>query len=483
MTTALTGGARGGGVTLLGQAIRIGVQFAALVILSRLLSPADFGLIAMVTVFVALGELIRDFGTTIIGMQRQQLTAQAATNLFWMSTLLGLGAGTLLAAATPLVVAFYDEPRLESIVPALAIAVALNGMSAQFQVQLARSRRYSRLAVADTIAPTLGFVVAIALALAGAGFLALVWQSLTTAAVALALRALWAGWWPGWPKRDHENGGLMRDSALFGSAQLLTYVSQNVDNAVIGARWDAADLGGYSRAYQLLTAPLNSMMGPLTQVVVPTVNRARAEGQEAWTVLLKVQFALGYALIWLYAVTAGVASWFVPLTLGAQWYESVPIFQILAIGGCFWALSRVSYWGFVVNNLGHSLLSYNLITKSFSTLLIIGAAFVSIDAVAWAVTIGLAISWPFNLWWLARRGAQPFLPFLLNGLGILLLGLIAAAVAGVLMHALPGPEAVVGVASVAGASATYVGLTLISPRWRDQFLATIHLARRAFRKR
>lgn len=415
MTDALTRGARGGVVTLGGQAGKLVIQFVSIVVLSRLLSPEDFGLIAMVTAFVMFGELIRDFGTSVVGLQRQHLTQQQASNLFWLSLALGAAAAVLLVALTPLVIWLYDEPRLDAVIPALAASVLLNAASAQLQVQLARAMRMPRLVTADLTAQAVGLGLAVVGALAGWEYWSLVAQVLTIALVGLILRWVASGWLPSRPRRGNDNRAMIGDSFAFGLAQFLTYVSQNLDTVTIGARWDAASLGGYTRAFQLLTAPLNSIIGPLTQVVIPTVNRAREEGRSADSVLLRLQFALGLPVVWLYAMTAAVAAWLIPLALGSEWDAAIPIFQILAVGGAAWTFSRVSYWGFITANLGRPLLYYNLVTKTLASLLILGASFISIEAIAWAVSIGLVVSWPINLIWLAKTAGQDSWRYWWNG--------------------------------------------------------------------
>lgn len=483
MSDAAVRGARGGGVTIIGQGAKVVIQFLSVVTLSRLLSPEDFGLIAMVAAFVSLGELLRDFGTSVVGLQRKELSQQEASNLFWLATTLGVGSAALLVLCTPLLVALYGEPRLAAIVPCLALTIALNAMAAQIQVQLARSMRFGRLVAADVVAQVFGLIGAVSLALVGWSYWALVAQVLITGGLGLLFRWVASRWVPSRPARGAENLPLIRDSASFGLSQLLTYFAQNADTVVIGARWDAESLGSYSRAFQLLTAPLNSMMGPLTQVVVPTVNRARAEGKSVDGVLLRVQFSLGLVVVWIYSMTAATAQWLVPLLLGPGWDQTVHIFQILAIGGAVWVFSRVSYWRFVVENLGGQLLLYNVLTKGLSVALIVGAAFLGVEAVAWAVSIGLAISWPINLVWLARTAGQASGRFLASGLGLLSAAACAFLASWLSFQYLSEnfPPGWAATLSILGGTALYIAGIIVVPGGRRALLRTVSLARRAAR--
>jgi len=463
MTDALTRGARGGSIALAGQAGKLLIQLASLFVLSRLLAPEDFGLIAMVTAFVSLGELIRDFGTSVVGLQRRVLSQQQASNLFWLSLGLGSVAAVLLIALTPLIVLLYNEDRLAAVMPTLAASVMLNAASAQLQVQLARAMRMTRLVTADLSAQLCGLGLAIFGALMGWDYWALIAQVLAVALVGLALRWIASGWLPSRPRRDSGNHAMIGDSFAFGIAQFLTYVSQNIDTVTIGARWDAASLGGYTRAFQLLTSPLNSIIGPLTQVVIPTVNHARAEGRSVDSVLIRLQFTLGLPVIWLYAMTAAVANWFIPFALGPDWGSSIPIFQILAVGGAAWTFSRVSYWGFIVANQGRQLFYYNLVTKTLSCLLILGASFISIEAIAWSVSIGLIVSWPINLVWLAKTTGQDSWRYWWNGILLIIAATLGALIAWVLATSLTVlPAMLASIIGVTAGTVTYLAVIAVT---------------------
>lgn len=484
MSDTLTRGARGGSIALLGQLGKLLIQFTSIVVLSRLLGPDDFGLIAMVTAFVALGELIRDFGTSIVGLQRRHLSQQQASNLFWLSVALGAGAALLLIAITPLVVLLYGDDRVSSVMPVLALSVLLNAAAAQFQVHLARAIRFGRFVTVDLASLLSGLILAIIGALNGWGYWALVVQVLTVSVVGLALRWIASGWMPSIPRRDGGNRALVGDSFSFGFAQLLTYVSSNIDTVVIGARWDAASLGGYTRAFSLLTVPLNSIMGPLTQVVIPTVNGAREEGRSTDSVLLPLQFALGLPVIWIYAMSAAVAGWLIPFLLGPDWDAVVQIFQILAVGGVVWTFTRVSYWAFISANLGRELVRYNLVTKTFASLLILGASFISVEAIAWAVSIGLIVSWPINLIWLARTARQDSWRYWWNGVMLVGAGALGFSVAWAIAVApVTWSSAVLSIVGVLCGTIVYFASIAAIPNGRRELLSVFVMARRVLRRR
>jgi len=454
------------------------IQLVGVVILSRLLSPDDFGLIAMVTVFMTFADLLRDFGMPSAALQAKELSHQQASNMFWVSVGLGAASAVVLAACTPLIVALYDEPRLALIVPAMALTILLSGPQAQLQVQLARRLRFTALAVSATIAPLIGLMVAIAAALAGWGYWALVAQLVVAALVRLVAQAWYAKWVPALPRRRHGSAELFTSGAQLGIAYFLAWAASNVDTLVVGARWGATSLGYYNRGFQLTAMPVGSFLSPLTQVAIPTLNAATQNGRRPGDLLLRLQFIVAAPTTALMIALALTAPSLVPLLLGPEWVPSVAIVQILAVGECIHALSFVSYWGFLAERLSKQLLYYNLVTKPISVALVVLGSFFGVEGVAWGYVAGLAVSWPVNLLWLSRAARFNSMTFFLRGLRLLATAAIAYLLAYLALHAPLAAQswsAVLG--GVALVTVLFLGLQALFPEGRDDLAWTLRVAR------
>lgn len=420
---------RGAGLTIIGSLGRLLIQVASVIVLSRLLDPSDFGLLAMVTVFIALADLLRDFGIPTAGLQAKHLSNQQASNLFWVACLLGGVTALMLVAASPLISSMYSEPKLQAIIPAMALAVIVNGVQAQIQVQLARALKFGTLAYSEVVAQLLGFTSAVLCALAGWGYWALVAQSLVTYTSLLVVRWVVLRWIPTWPRRGHGLRGFLKSGAEYGAAYFLTYAASNVDTLIVGIRWGPAQTGYYNRAYQMLSFPMGRLLTPLTNVVVPSINGMKNGGRSISSAIAKIQFAVGFGGIWIFATAAGMGSTVVPFFLGPGWTASIPIFQALAVGGCFWILSYASYWIFIIHEASRELLHYNLASKPMVIALVLGGSAYGVEGVAWGYALGMALSWPLNLVWLHRSLGADTLALGLNGLVILVGGLAAATAA------------------------------------------------------
>jgi len=408
--------ARGGGITLVGQAAKFIFLLVSLVLLSRLLDPSAFGLIAMTTVLLAVGELLRDFGLTAAAIQTPRLSTPQKNNLFWTNCVLGLIVMmTLWLFAAPAAV-LYSEPRVEELIWWLAPVALLNAVQAQFQIELTRNLRFGALVTTDVAAQAIGLVAAVLAALGGMSYWALVIQQITIAACLLTSRFALSKWRPGLPDRRTSIRSFFRYGFHLTLAQGLGLASSNADTVVIGARFGAVDLGIYSRAFQLLMAPINQVLVPLTNVALSVLSRLSNEATRFYAYLMGAQLALSYSLGFVFGVSAAAAVPAIGLLLGPNWSNAAPIFQVLAIGGLFQVLSVIGYWVFLSKGLTRSLLHYNLVTKTLTIgCVILGSVWGPIG-VAWGYAGALAIAWPVCILWLRKVAGMPSRSFLLAGL-------------------------------------------------------------------
>lgn len=429
MPSRPTSATRGGGLVLIGQFCKLGVQLGGLAILARLLTPADFGLVAMVAVVLAMANLLRDFGMSTAALQAPDLSHQQASNLFWVNAALGLGAALAVVASAPLLVFIFGETRLYWITPACALPLLANSLQLPLQVQLSRQFRFVALVVTDVGAQLVALGLAVAAAIAGWAYWALVVQLVAAAVTLLAIRLFVARWIPCRPRRGHQSMALVRTGGHIGGAQVMGFFATNVDNMMIGSLWGATDLGFYSNAYKLHSMPIVGLMTPLTNVVIPALNRARDAGRDTIERMLKLQVVVGLAVAWLYAVGAATASDVIYVALGKGWESAVPIFMVLCLGSSFHGLSYVNYWSYLHTGETRGLLYSNFVTKPISAALVVGAAFISVEAVAWAYALGLALTWVYATWYMGRKTGWTMAPFYISGVQVLAVGWTSFGVA------------------------------------------------------
>ena len=455
--SVLADGARGGALVVAGSLTKAVVQVLSVTILARLLLPEDFGVVALVAVFIALGSLLRDFGLPTVALQAPELSHQQASNMFWLNVAFGSATAVGLCLATPLLAAWFNEPLLWVVVPSMASLLLLGGLSAQLHVQLSRNMRYRALVIGEVVSMVAGLGSAVALAAAGASYWALIAQHLVAAVVLLAMRFAATRWKPIRFRRGNGACRALAVGAEYTFVQLLAFLQTSADSLVVGWRFGSTTLGYYNRGLQLL-AFSSLLLGPLMQVVVPTLNRARAQGRALGPMLLRIQFVVGLAVIGVLAIAAGTAQSLVPFLLGGGWERTIPIFQALAVGGCFYALSMVNHWGFVVTERSRALLQSDMISKPLVIVCVaIGSAF-GVVGIAVGYSIGMALAWPVSTVWLGRATGVPVRRFFANGVLLITAG-AAGALTAVFVTALTS-VASGGLAIAAGAAACSIMILL-----------------------
>lgn len=342
---------RGGAVTLVGQVGGALLSTLSTVILARLLTPEDYGLIAMLGAFAGFIALFKDAGLTAVTVQRRELTQQLVSNLFWLHIIIAIGEVIAVLAIAPLLVWLYDEPRLMLLALLTSPRNIITAVSMQHDALLRRQMRFKATAVIQLASQVIGLIVAIFMAVGGWRYWSLVGMSLSTAASLTILTWIICGWRPGRFRR----GAGVRESLRFGGfltgASMASYAATNADNAMIGLRWGADALGLYGRAYTLLLLPIRQINGPLAAVAVPALSRLQDDAQRLRRYYAQALSLLAFFTLPGVALMALLAEPIIHLALGKQWLAAAPAFRLLAVGGLAMPLCYSQAWLFIALGL------------------------------------------------------------------------------------------------------------------------------------
>jgi PST family polysaccharide transporter len=249
------------------------IQIASTVVLARILTPSDFGVVTMVTTFSLLFSNFGYNGFTEAILQRSELDEALCSNLFWIS----VGCGTLLtvafAAGGTLLAHFYRDPRVTHVAMGASLSIVLTSLSVVHLALLKRSMRFTALAANDITARFLSVGLSVALAAAGWGYWALV-----AGIVALPLSTSMGGWllcrWaPRLPRKGEGTGSMVKFAMHTYGRFSFNYFSRNTDNLLVGWYFNATTLGFYKKAYDLFALSANQLTVPMTDVCVSTLSR------------------------------------------------------------------------------------------------------------------------------------------------------------------------------------------------------------------
>jgi O-antigen/teichoic acid export membrane protein len=470
--------ARGAAVTLGAQGARILIQVASVVVLARLLTPQDYGLIAMVVAVIGIGEIFRDFGLSSAAIQSPTLSTGQRDNLFWINTGIGLVLAGAVFGGAGLLAIVYDHDELVGIAHVLSLTFVLTGLTTQYRASLVRDLRFAALARADVASPAVALVVSIAAALLGWGYWALITGQLAQALSQLVMLAVSARWLPGLPKRGEPMRGFMRFGWNLVGSQLVGYISNNIDSVIIGRQFGAGPLGIYNRAFQLLMTPLSQIRSPLTTVALPVLSRLVDDDKRFGDYIARGQLALGYSLVAGLGVAVGAAEPITRIFLGEQWTGVSPILRLLAVAGIFQTLAFVGYWVYVARGLTGDLFRYSLVSATIKLACIVAGSAFGVIGIAAGYAIAPALSWPISLWWLSRRTTIPTRRLYLGALRVLAVVTVSAAAAAgrTLLADNRGSPAQLGLALL-GAVAVYALAAWLVRPVRDDLLRVLEMVR------
>lgn len=469
---------RGASVVYLGQGARLVLQMGSTAVLARILSPTDYGLLAMVMAVVGIGEIFRDFGLSTAAIQADSLDQGQRATLFWLNTGIGAVLTAVAFVGAPLIADGFGYPELVGMTHALAFTFLLNGMAAQYRAHLIRELRFTTTTIRDVISQIAGVVVAIVAALLGAGYWALVAQQLAQATIGLLILVSATRWLPVRPGPLRSVRPMIHYGWNLAASQLVSYMNSNVDTLTVSLRFGATPLGLYSRGFQLLMRPLGQLRGPTNNIAVPVLSRLRSEPERARGYVIKGQLIFGYTLVPGMALVFAAATPIVLIFLGGQWGQTGPIVAALACAGSFETLAYVGSWVYQARGFTPQLFRYSLISLGIKIIcVIVGSQFGLLGvAIGYATAPGLA--WPLSLWWLGRLTDIPKRQ-LWQGAGRILACAVPAVAAGRVVVEVLDASAVLQICAAAAAvSLVYVAALAVPPVRRD-FFAVVAVARKA----
>jgi polysaccharide transporter, PST family len=382
----------------------MGCQLVSVLVLSRLLTPGDFGLVIMCAPVITFLGMFQSLGLLQATVQRPSIDHAHVNFLFWINVAASVAVAVVLLLGAPLVAAFYHEPRVGPLVAAMALPMLMAGISAQHSALLTRRMRFGWLAFLDAFGAVTTLVGSIAWALIQSSYWALFAGTLIGATLTTLATWLVSRWRPGLPRRVPGGWDMLRFGAGITGFSFANFFARNLDNILIGRYWGGVQLGLYDRAYKLLLFPLTQIANPLSRVMVPALSRITSEPDRYRTAYLRVlRLTL---LVTLPGVAWGtaMADTLIPLALGSQWAGSAPIFAALGFAGLVQPLNNPAGWLFISQGRGREYAIWGIWTAAFAIAAFGVGIFYGAVGVAVAYSISEYMKTPILWWYIGRKG-------------------------------------------------------------------------------
>lgn len=366
----------------------LGISFISNMVLARLLTPDDFGTIGMLMFFIAIAQTFVDggFGSALI--QKKEISQNDKSTVFFTNFGMSLLLYALLFLFAPAIARFYDLPILCDLLRVMGLVVIINGFGLVQSAQLMKRMDFKKLCVCNLVGSAIIAVSGIVAALLGCGVWSFVIRTLCGAIVSNALLWIVGHWRPSFMFSKESFRQLFSFGGFMLLSSVITSVSNNVQNLIIGKLFRPATVGNFTQARTLRNLSSEGIASVIGQVLYPDFAKYQDNDKIIAQRLEKSAYLLSYVVSFLMLLLILVATPLIHLVYGHQWDEAIPYFQILCIGGIPICLQDININ--VIKAKGRSKLLFicNLLKATvYIAMMIVGAKLWGMMGFIWVMVI------------------------------------------------------------------------------------------------
>ncbi|WP_221583745.1 lipopolysaccharide biosynthesis protein [Microbacterium sp. G2-8] len=408
------------------------VSLGVFVILLRQLDAEDFGVASLTTSVTMILFAFVDAGFSKALVQRKELGPDDATTAFWTSFGIAVVVYAILFFTSPLIASLTGMAELEAMLRVLGLSMFVIALSSVPSALLERDMNFRSLGLRSIFGTVVGAIVAVPMALFGAGAWALIAQTLAT--MVAGMIALWFS--TDWRPRFRYSIPALRGMMSFGLSslglELVNRTQQNIDKILVNVLLGPAAGGVYyvaQRAVKLVLELLSSVIG---RIGLTTFSKLQDDFERLSRAFLQLTFAAGAIAIPVLCVMAGLADIILPYIAGEGWGDAVVVMQILALSNSLFVICRFDKQALLGAGAPGRAFSLGLMESVVGIALLVIAAPFGLVAVACARVSRTLVTWPYRLYLLKRYAGVRVGEYIFNTVMLLLavaapLGLLALA--------------------------------------------------------
>ena len=308
-----------------------GISFLVMIIMARILTPADYGLIGMLTVFIAVSQSLVDSGFSQALIRKLDRSEVDNSTVFYFNIVVGLLLYLLLFVCAPLIADFYDQPMLVPLTRVLSLGIPVNSLVVVHRALLTVDIDFKTQAKASLVAALVSGIVGIAMAYGGFGVWSIVAYQLSSLFINMLLLWILFRWKPEWIfswRSFRELFGFGSKLALSG---IIDTIYRNIYLIVIGKFFNTADLGYYTRAQQFADFPSANVSGIIQRVTYPVLCTIQNDDERLRDVYRRFLRLSAFVVFPLMIGLAAVAHPFIILVLTDKWEFTAVLLQIMCL--------------------------------------------------------------------------------------------------------------------------------------------------------
>lgn len=315
-----------------------GIQFVVALLLARLMTPAEYGTIGLIMIFITLANVFVQSGFATALIQAERVEEADFSSVFWISLAVSVPVYGLLVLAAPFIAAYYETPVLQPLLTAMGLVLFPGAVISVQTAYVARNLQFRKLFEATMVAVILSGAVAIVMAQRGYGVFAMAAQQLVYHV------ALMLGLFVAVSFRPRGGIALNRVERLFSFgwkillSGLLDTLWNNLYGLLIGKYYSKTALGGYNRAEQFPKLITSNLSAAMQSVLLPTYARHQGEKESLRELLSRSLRLSAFVIFPMMAGMAAVGTSLIRTLLTEDWLFSVPYLRILCLCYAFWPL-------------------------------------------------------------------------------------------------------------------------------------------------
>lgn len=350
-----------------------GIQFFLGLIMARILTPADYGIVGMLAIFIAVGQSFVDCGFSNALIRKKDCSEVDCSTAFFFNIAVGGVAYLCLFFIAPFVASFFNEPILKDVLRVLAINLFLNSLAVVQRAKMTIAIDFKSQAVATLISAVASGVVGIWLAYTGFGVWALVCQSVLSTALNVLILWLLSRWIPKLIFSHESFKGLFGYGSKILAAGLLHTIYVNMTTFVVGKFYTPQDLGFYTRGHQIAVLPSSNITLILQRVTFPILAKIQDDDARLINVYRKYISITSMVIFFFMILLAALAKPLVVVMLTDKWVDSVFFLQIFCFAMMFDHLNQINLNLLQVKGRSDLFLKLEIIKKSISFVILFAA--------------------------------------------------------------------------------------------------------------
>ena len=322
----------------------MGLQFAVNLILARILSPADFGMIGMLAIFIAVSQTLIDSGFASALIQKKTPTQTDFSTIFYWNIAFSSLLYLILYVAAPYIARFYSMPMLSEVLRVVALNLVITGALAIQRTRLQKDLAFKTICVVNIGSYICGGVLAVCMAYHGWGVWSLVWMQLVYGLASVILLAIITGWKPTFVFSRSSLKELFGFGGFIMAANILQTICQNLQGLIIGKRFSATQMGYFSQAYKLDQISSYSIPQVIVQVMYPVYSSVQDDRKRLNDIVILSMRVISFIIFPILSTLIIVAEPLIQFLYGDKWIPCVPYFRILCLGGFFVCLQNINFY-------------------------------------------------------------------------------------------------------------------------------------------